>query len=148
MATRDQIAAYIQKKRAAGSGFGLGLGRTPWLQDELNYLWGRGFGFEPPAASAEAVDGLASELYTDAEFRALQLATFFSSPDGKLIAEAVGLVLPLGPEYDLWVAAMQHAAQMQYTEGPKAAGRFALAITAMVVSLFVLGALVRDVQNG
>jgi hypothetical protein len=139
MSTRDQVAAYIQKLRAAGTGYGVAA--ALWRQDELSYLWGGELGLEPPPASADVVDALAGQLYADAEFRALQLATFLNSPDGKLIAEAVGLVVPLGPEYDLWLAAMRRAAEMQYTEGAKPAGRFALALTAMVVGLFILGSL-------
>jgi hypothetical protein len=61
----------------------------------------------------------------------LQLATFMNAPDSKLIAEGVGMVIGFQPEYDLWVRAMQRAAQMQFTEGSTPAGRVALAATAV-----------------
>jgi hypothetical protein len=142
MATRDEVAAYIQKKRSAGTAYGVA--GILWRQDELNTLWSGGLDVQPTTPSPDDVQALAREFYADAEFRALQLATFLNSPDGKLIAEAVGFAVPLGPEYDLWLAAMRRAAEMQYTEGAKPAGRFALAMTAMVVGLFILGSLFGD----
>lgn len=142
MATRDQVAAFIQKKRTAGTSFSVA--GVLWRQDELSNLWSESLGFQPLPPTTGQVEMLASELYADAEFRALQLATFLDSPDGRLIAEAVGLVVPLGPEYDLWLAAMRRAAEMQYTEGAKPAGRLALAMTAMAIGLFILGSLLRD----
>jgi hypothetical protein len=142
MASKDQVAAYIQKKRLPA--MGVGFAGTTWQQSELSMLWSDGIELQPPPPSSDDVQALANELYADAGFRALQLATFLNSPDGKLIAEAVGLIVPFGPEYDLWVAAMQRAAQMQYAEGPKPAGRLALAVTAMVVGFFILGSLFGD----
>lgn len=143
MAEVNEIAAYIQRRRL----------ETPvrfsqinqcWERGELNFLWASAHDLQPPVPTVEQIDALASELYADAGFKALRLATFLNSPDGQLISDAVGLVVPLGPEYDLWVAAMQRGAQMQHAEGPKPAARFALAATVAFLVLALLAVATKE----
>jgi hypothetical protein len=90
---------------------------------------------------------IAEELLADSEFQVLQLATWLRSPDGKLIADAVALVIPLAyrAEYELAVEALQVAAEMQYEQGwpQRAAGFVALG----VVSIFGLKAIVPAVRH-
>jgi hypothetical protein len=143
MAEVSEIAAYIQRKKletpARFSPF-----NQFWERGELNFLWASGHDLQLPDPATEQIEALASELYEDAGFKALRLATFLNSPDGQLIAEAVGLVLPLGPDYDLWVAAMQRAAQMQYVEGSKPAARFALAASGAFLVLVLLAVAAKE----
>lgn len=83
---------------------------------------------------------LAARLIEDEEFRALRLATWLSTPDGRLIAEAVGLlVAPVyRQEYELIVGALKIAAQIQYEEGGShRAGALALGVISAVVSVLV-----------
>jgi hypothetical protein len=135
MATAQEIAGYIAKVRNRPAPVFM-----PFSWGEsLDFLTNR---FEPALSPLPAVDEaevLAKELYADAEWKALQLATFLSGPNGKLIAEGVGLAIPpvFEGDYNLWLSAMNRAAQMQYTEGAKPAGRFAL--TASAVALILAG---------
>lgn len=75
------------------------------------------------------------ELLEDSEFRALKLGSWLNTTDGKLIEEAVSMVIPpeYGPAYALAVRGLTLAAQDQAAEGRKTAGAIALG------SLFVGG---------
>lgn len=77
---------------------------------------------------------LAELLLDEANFQALRLATWLSSPDGQLIGEAVALVISpaLQPDFNLAVEALQLAAQMQYEQGElrRLAGVFAVIVVA------------------
>jgi hypothetical protein len=76
----------------------------------------------PPAstgiASQYTARDVAGWLLKDAEFRALKLGTWLSTPDGELVAAAVGALAP--PPYsqdaELLITALQLAAQQQQTE--------------------------------
>lgn len=72
----------------------------------------------------------AQELLDDAEFRSLRLGTWLSTADGEVLTEAVGLVIsPIyAPEFELAVAGLKLAAELQHREGQGAAGRAALII--------------------
>lgn len=98
------------------------------------------WGWTPYAglSSGLNVDQVAAELLADAEFRALKLGTWLSTPEGEFIAAAVTALMP--PLYqqdaDLLVAALQMAAKQQQSEARKTivaatavAGVFALAIS-------------------
>jgi hypothetical protein len=124
MATAQEIAAFVGKRRMQPPSFLV----VPELGMNLDFL-----GWGTPKPVVDPMEELAQQLYSDAEWKALRLATFMNAPDGKLIAEGVGTVIGFQPEYDLWVKAMQRAAQMQYTEGSKPAGRLALAATAVFI---------------
>lgn len=83
----------------------------------------------PVSVGLRAVDGsvswygeaqaLAAAVLEDAGFRALQLGTWLNTPDGNLIAEVVGQVLPPNyrPEYHLVVEALKIAATHQRQAG-------------------------------
>jgi predicted RNA methylase len=68
------------------------------------------------------------ELLEDSEFRALKLGSWLGTTDGKLIAEAVSMVIPpvYAPAYQLAVKGLTMAAQEQAAEGRKTAGAIAL----------------------
>jgi hypothetical protein len=88
--------------------------------------------YRSPYPSPEQIAG---ELLGDSEFQALRLATWLSSPDGELIAEAVAMVISPAtrPEFELAVDALQLAAEMQYERGwlQRAAGLVALGVVAV-----------------
>jgi hypothetical protein len=79
-----------------------------------------GIGPQPPTS-----EDIASEIVQTAEFKALQLATLLNAPDGRLIAEGVALVIPpyTQPAFQLWVGAMQRAAELQREGYQKTANR-------------------------
>jgi len=101
--------------------------------------------FREPYPSAEQIAG---ELLADSEFQALRLATWLRSPDGKLIADAMALVISPAyrPEFELAVQAMQLAAATQYEQGgsQRTAGALALA----VVSIFGVTVLAPALRRG
>jgi len=68
------------------------------------------------------------ELLEDSEFQALRLGSWLGTTDGKLIAEAVGMVIPpaYASAYDLAVEGLTRAAKDQTAEGRKTAGAIAL----------------------
>jgi hypothetical protein len=71
----------------------------------------------PPAmATVHTPESLAGQLFADAQFQALKLGTFLNTPDGQLLAEAVGMLTPLRYQQDieLLVAALQLAADRQH----------------------------------
>lgn len=74
------------------------------------------FRVSPPIALARTAEQIAEELLGDAEFKALKLGTFLSTPDGQLLAAAVQALTP--PPYrediDLLLQALQLAAQRQH----------------------------------
>lgn len=74
------------------------------------------------------------ELLEDSEFRALKLGSWLGTTDGKLIAEAVSMVIPpaYAPAYELAVKGLTLAAQDQAAEGRRTAG--AIALGSIVVS--------------
>jgi hypothetical protein len=80
------------------------------------------------AQQRPTAEQLAEELLGFAEFRALQLGTWLGTADGQVIAEAVEMLAP--PLYredaELLVAALNYAAELQWREGQKIAGRVAL----------------------
>jgi len=72
----------------------------------------------PGVASQHTARDIAGWLLKDAEFRALKLGTWLSTPDGQLVAAAVQALAP--PPYsqdaELLITALQLAAQQQQTE--------------------------------
>jgi hypothetical protein len=73
---------------------------------------------EPAMADHYTSAQIANELLADAEFRALKLGTWLSTPDGEIIAAAVTALTP--PPYkqdiDLLIEALKLAAQEQQRE--------------------------------
>lgn len=90
---------------------------------------------------------MADELLTDPEFQALRLASWLRSPDGALIAEAVGLVIPpvYRLEYELGVEALQLAAEMQHARGRRQRLAGILALTG--ISILGVGVLAPAVRR-
>jgi hypothetical protein len=72
----------------------------------------------PGMASKYTPGDIAASLLRDAEFRALKLGTWLSTPDGELVTAAVEAITP--PPYrqdaELLIAALKLAAQQQQTE--------------------------------
>lgn len=64
-------------------------------------------------------EALAAELLADAEFNALRLGNWLSSPSGEVIATIVAQVIPetLQPEFGLLVDALKLAADLQQSKG-------------------------------
>ena len=69
----------------------------------------------PPISQVRSAEHLAEELFADAGFRALKLGTFLKTPDGQLLAAAVGALAPPPYRQDiaLLVQALRLAAGMQ-----------------------------------
>jgi hypothetical protein len=109
-----QIASYVSRNRVL----------SPYLRQ----------GGQPPLPWLMAMQQLPPleqfrrELLEDAEFRALKLGSWLGTTDGKLIAEAVSMVIPpaYGPAYELAVKGLTLAAQDQAAEGRRTAGVVAL----------------------
>lgn len=118
MAKPEQIAEFVR-----------------WYQHEHLGLAPYGFRNTPvwfePRPSAEQ---LAAHFVTLAEFELLSLGNLFSTPDGELIAEGVGLAIPaqFGLDYTLFVDGLKLAAQMQQSIGRKRAGALALLVAGAV----------------
>lgn len=134
MTKQEQIAEFLNTHIVwprIAYGFGLWDAELPWGDPICN----------PARGPRPSVDELARELLGIAEFRALQLGTWFSTTDGQVIAEAVEMVTPpfYSEDVELLVAALQRAAQLQQVEGQQAAGRNALVAigVAALVALFV-----------
>jgi len=110
-----QIASYVSRNRVLNPYLREG-GQTPlpWLMAMQRQL--------PP------LEQFRRELLEDAEFRALKLGSWLGTTDGKLIAEAVSMVIPpaYGPAYELAVKGLTLATQDQAAEGRKTAGVVAL----------------------
>lgn len=72
----------------------------------------------PAVASQYTARDVAGWLLRDAEFRALKLGTWLSTPDGQLVAAAVEALAPppYGQDAELLITALQFAAQQQQTE--------------------------------
>jgi hypothetical protein len=125
MATTAEIASFL-------NGF---IARRPGVSGTAE-AWPQPIGW---FVERPTVQELADELSTDAEFRALQLADFFNSPNGELIAAGVRLVIPeaYAADFGLFVEAMKLAAQSQRRVGPKLAGLAA----ATIIAAFIASAL-------
>lgn len=72
---------------------------------------------------------LGDAIYNNAEFQALRLANWLSTPDGEFFVRAVEAVSPpfYRQDVELLVEALHIAARLQHEEGRHQAGRFALA---------------------
>jgi hypothetical protein len=72
----------------------------------------------PGVASQYTARDVATWLLKDAEFRALKLGTWLSTPDGQLVAAAVQALAPTpdGQDAELLITALQLAAQQQQIE--------------------------------
>jgi hypothetical protein len=97
----------------------------------------------PSMVSAYSAQQIAEVLFADAEFRALKLGTFLNTPDGRVLAAAVGALTP--PPYrediSLLVDALQLAAKMQHEAARETF------VKGVVVALGV-GALAAAIANG
>lgn len=109
------------------------------IQSEISPNWSyrrRSYGFyELPD-----VPTLADGMLADAEFRALELGTWLGTTDGRILADAVGQVIPPSyePLFTLVVDALRLASQEQAREGRKKAGELALATLALGIVIAVL----------
>lgn len=125
----DFLDAYVRWPRAT-AGVSFWENEFPWVQAS----------YGPFPAQRPTVDELAHELLQCVEFRALQLGTWLGTTDGKIVADAIEMVMP--PFYrqdaELLVAGLQRAAQLQREEGQRAAGRNALATIGVVALLALL----------
>lgn len=98
------------------------------------FMYGQWFPLPTQEQFAEALLG-------DAEFRSLQLGTWLGTTDGKLLTEAVGLVISptYAPEFAVAVEGLKLAAQLQHEEGTQKAGTISagvLALVAVVLAAF------------
>jgi hypothetical protein len=130
MADKDQLAAFLRGFLPTVPGFSqFGTPVNPYAFRPLETHY-------PPAA-----EELAERLMKQAEFRALGLGAFLSTPDGEMIAAAVGEVItpPFQPYYTLVVTALQLAAHRQQQHGrERAAG---LTGAGMLLTLLLLAIL-------
>ena len=97
------------------------------------------------AGRPATAEQLGEELLHSAAFAALRLGTFLGTPDGRLIAEGVSLVIPpiYKFEYDLTVKALTHAAQRQQHDQR----RQAVPVLATVLAPLALLALTRTIAR-
>lgn len=110
-----QVASYVSRNRILSPYLRQGgPPPLPWLMTMQRQL--------PP------LEQFRRELLEDAEFRALKLGSWLGTTDGKLIAEAVSIVIPptYTPAYELAVKGLMLAARDQAAEGRKIAGAIAL----------------------
>jgi hypothetical protein len=87
---------------------------APWPKSQP---WGWPLA-SPGVASQYTARDVAGWLLKDTEFRALKLGTWLSTPDGQLLAAAVGALAPppYGQDAELLITALQLAAQQQQAE--------------------------------
>jgi hypothetical protein len=78
----------------------------------------------PESSPSESAEELAEAMVEDVGFQAVQLGGFLKTPNGKLIAEGVGLALSPAdrPVFNLAVDALTLAAEKQQTISPKQVG--------------------------
>lgn len=107
---------------------------TDFLERRLTFLPSPGRQFRGwntfDTVQLPTVEEFAAALLQDAEFRSLQLGTWLGTANGKIIEEAVGMVIApvYVPEYELAVDGLKLAAQIQQQEGTQAAGKFLLIV--------------------
>jgi hypothetical protein len=79
-----------------------------------------------------SVEQIALNLFTNAEFRALQLGDWLNTPDGELLVAAAEAIAPslYRQDIELLVAALKLAAKMQQDDGRKRAATAALLVAA------------------
>ena len=115
MSKQEKLAAFIDAQIA-----------FPRMTGPYRHAAAYPYGFL--AQQRPTAEQLAEELLGFTEFRALQLGTWLGTTDGQVIAEAVEMLTP--PLYrqdaQLLVAALNHAAELQWREAQKIAGRVAL----------------------
>jgi hypothetical protein len=107
-----------------------------WAGENIEGLWNN-WDLQPFVQPPPTVEQLANFFVKQAEFRLLQLGAWLTTPDGELIAEAVDAMSPplYRADVELLVSGLQLAAQMQYADGQRRAGRVlvgALGSTALI----------------
>jgi hypothetical protein len=124
MATQEQITDFVFRRIAVGRIEPRGNWQLSPAVDHTGW---------------PTVEAFAQALYQDAEFQALQLGGFFSTPTGEFLEKAVELAIPraFAPEFELAVAALRLGAALQ--QGDKRAKAVALVGGAVLV-----GAVLKD----
>ena len=105
MATQAQVADFVGRRIAVGR-----------VQPGVNtYRYWGGWSAPDYGPQLPTAQQLANDLFTDAEFRGLQLGGFLTTPTGEFLEEAVATVVPraLSPEFDLIVSALKLASDLQ-----------------------------------
>jgi hypothetical protein len=99
--TTHALAAYLEKFT------------SQWPKRD-NYNWV----LQSPVAGQWNVAEVAGMLIADAEFKALRLGTWLSTPDGQLLASAIEKLAPapFAEDTQLLIEALQLAAQMQQAD--------------------------------
>ena len=96
--------------------------------------------WNPPApiATQHTVRNVAEWLFADAEFKALKLGNWLTTPDGEFVAEAVSMIAPTpyAQDIDLLIEALQLAAKLQQED---ARGKIALAVFGVGATGLILG---------
>jgi hypothetical protein len=117
-ATQQRISAYLETFT------------SQWPRPSWSWI------HQPAMASAYTATQIAETLLRDAEFRALRLGTWLSTPDGELVAAAVEALMPAPYRDDaaLLSEALQLAAQQQQAEARQklARGLFGTAVAAAI----------------
>jgi hypothetical protein len=97
--------------------------------------------WNPPAplATQHTVRNVADWLFADAEFKALKLGNWLTTPDGQFFVEAVSMITPApyAKDIDLLIEALQLAAKLQQED---ARGKIALAVFGVGAAAMILGA--------
>jgi len=96
--------------------------------------------WNPPAplATQQTVRNVADWLLADAEFKALKLGNWLTTPDGKFFTEAVSMIAPVpyAQDIDLLIEALELAAKVQQEE---ARGKIALVVFGVGAAALILG---------
>ena len=105
MATPEQIADFIQQRITVGRVRPCAKYWSAFDYPPLPY-----YGPQLPS-----VEQIAKELIQDGQFSGLKLGGFLNTPTGEFLERAVELVVPRAffPEYELLVAALKLAAELQ-----------------------------------
>jgi hypothetical protein len=97
--------------------------------------------WNPPAplATQHTVRNVTDWLLSDAEFKALKLGNWLTTPDGQFFAEAVSMITPApyAQDIDLLIEALHLAAKLQQED---ARGKIALAMFGVGAAALILGA--------
>jgi hypothetical protein len=109
MTNKEDLARCIREFGASHYGMRYDVNGMAYQLFPYSTLWSQ------PSSGHPTAEALADDIMESAEFEGVKLGTFLTTPEGSLIADAVGLVFPqaLGGYYELFVMALTLVANRQ-----------------------------------